>query len=219
MISPESQAKMWDADANGYARGEGVGVVILKTLSQALQDGDHIECVIREICVNQDGRTQGITLPNELAQAALIRQTYERAGLDPTNSRDRPQYFEAHGTGTPAGDPREAEAISTAFFPNTCGASPEDIMYVGSVKTVIGHTEGAAGIAGILKASLALQHGYIPPNLLFNRLSSSVAPFTKHLQVPTSLIPWPQVATGGVRRASVNSFGKKVFRRHAADWC
>ncbi|KAK1141035.1 putative Hybrid PKS-NRPS biosynthetic cluster [Aspergillus melleus] len=214
MISADSRAKMWDADADGYARGEGVGVVILKTLSQALEDGDHIECLIREICVNQDGRTQGITLPNELAQAALIRQTYQRAGLDPTKPADRPQYFEAHGTGTPAGDPREAEAISRAFFPDGCGASPEETMYVGSIKTVIGHTEGTAGIAGILKASLALQNGYIPPNLLFNRLSPNVAPFTQHLRVPTSLIPWPQ-GINGVRRASVNSFGFGGSNGHA----
>lgn len=202
---------MWDADANGYARGEGVGVVVLKTLSQALKDGDHIECLIREVCVNQDGRTQGITMPNELAQASLIRQTYQRAGLDPTNPTDRPQYFEAHGTGTPAGDPREAEAISRVFFPQGCDASQDGIMYVGSVKTVIGHTEGAAGIAGILKASLALQNGYIPPNLLFNRLSSSVAPFTRHLRVPTSLISWPRIVGGDIRRASVNSFGEQLI--------
>ncbi|KAI9035214.1 lovastatin nonaketide synthase [Aspergillus affinis] len=215
MNSADSQSKMWDADADGYARGEGVGVVILKILSQALKDGDHIECVIREICINQDGRTQGITIPNELAQAALIRQTYQRAGLDPTNPADRPQYFEAHGTGTPAGDPREAEAISRSFFPDGCGASPEETMYVGSIKTVIGHTEGAAGIAGILKASLALQNGYIPPNRLFNRLSPKVAPFTQHLRVPTSLIPWPQVTNGGVRRASVNSFGFGGSNGHA----
>ncbi|PLB46349.1 lovastatin nonaketide synthase [Aspergillus steynii IBT 23096] len=215
MISPDSRSKMWDAEANGYARGEGVGVVILKTLSQALKDGDHVESLIREVCVNQDGRTQGITMPNELAQAALIRQTYQRAGLDPTNATDRPQYFEAHGTGTPAGDPREAEAISRTFFPEGCGASQDEIIYVGSIKTIIGHTEGAAGIASILKASLALQNGYIPPNLLFNRLSSSVARFTEHLQVPTSLIPWPQVADGGVRRASVNSFGFGGSNGHA----
>jgi hybrid polyketide synthase/nonribosomal peptide synthetase ACE1 len=97
---------MWDADADGYARGEGVAAVVLKRLSTAIADGDHIECIIRESGVNQDGRTKGITMPSHLAQADLIRRTYLRAGLDPKNPAERCQYFEAHGTGTPAGDPR-----------------------------------------------------------------------------------------------------------------
>ncbi|KAE8133672.1 lovastatin nonaketide synthase [Aspergillus pseudotamarii] len=215
MLAPDGRAKMWDAGANGYARGEGVGVVVLKRLSAALRDGDPIECIIREVCVNQDGRTQGITMPNELAQAALIRRTYERAGLDPNSPRDRPQYFEAHGTGTPAGDPKEAEAIAKAFFGVNDGSTDPNPMYVGSVKTVIGHTEGAAGIAGILKTSLALQHGLIAPNLLFDTLSPAVAVFTKQLRVPTSLIAWPAVPGGGPRRASVNSFGFGGSNGHA----
>ena len=208
MLAPDGRAKMWDVEANGYARGEGVGAVILKPLSAALRDGDPIECVIRDVCVNQDGRTQGITMPNELAQAALIRQTYERAGLDPTHAFDRPQFFEAHGTGTPAGDPKEAEAIARAFFGIEADAQNETPLYVGSIKTIIGHTEGTAGIAGVIKASLSLQSGLIAPNLLLNDLSPAVVPFAKNLRIPTSVVPWPAVPGGGPRRASVNSFGK-----------
>src|SRR5690349_21388498 len=98
---------MWDADANGYARGDGIAAVVLKRLSTAIADGDHIECIVRETGVNQDGRTKGITMPSSAAQTALIRDTYARAGLDLNNRSDRPQFFEAHGTGTPAGDPCE----------------------------------------------------------------------------------------------------------------
>ncbi|KAM0331382.1 hypothetical protein ACHAQA_003055 [Verticillium albo-atrum] len=115
MLSPDSRSRMWDAQANGYARGEGCAAVILKPLSKAIQDGDHIECIIRETGVNSDGRTSGLTMPCPMAQAALIRQTYQNAGLDPVE--DRCQYFECHGTGTQAGDPVEARAISDAFFP------------------------------------------------------------------------------------------------------
>lgn len=103
MLSPTSRCHMWDVDADGYARGEGVACVVLKTLSAAIEDGDHIECVIREVGVNHDGRTKGLTMPSATAQASLIRDTYARAGLDPTKEEDRCQYFEAHGTGTKAG--------------------------------------------------------------------------------------------------------------------
>ncbi|KEY71796.1 hypothetical protein S7711_06548 [Stachybotrys chartarum IBT 7711] len=215
MLSPESRSRMWDAEANGYARGEGVAAVVLKTLSAAEADGDFIHCIIRETGVNQDGRTKGITMPSAQAQAAMIRDCYTRAGLDVSNAADRPQYFEAHGTGTPAGDPVEAEAISTAFFNGKANPTLATPLYVGSIKTVIGHTEGTAGLAGLLKASLALQNSTIPPNLLFNRLSPRVKPFYTNLQVPTASIPWPDVAAGSPRRASVNSFGFGGANAHA----
>jgi hybrid polyketide synthase / nonribosomal peptide synthetase ACE1 len=206
MLSPTSRSRMWDADADGYARGEGVAAVVLKSLTRALADGDNIECIIRETGVGQDGRTQGITMPNGIAQAVLIRDTYARAGLDLMNNTDRCHYFEAHGTGTPAGDPQEAEALSKAFFENS-NHQDDDFLWVGSVKTVIGHTEGTAGLAGLLKACLALKHAVIPPNLLFNNLSPRVKPFYKHLRIPTKLQPWPETPPGNPRRASVNSFG------------
>jgi acyl transferase domain-containing protein len=199
---------MWDEGADGYARGEGFAAVVLKSLSQAVADGDNIECVIRETRVNQDGRTPGISMPNATSQANLIRSTYAKAGLDPSLMTERCQYFEAHGTGTLAGDPKEAEAICSVFFPkNTSEAARDDILFVGSIKTIIGHLEGTAGLAGLLKASLGVQHGFIPPNLLFNRLNPAIEPFYKNLRVPTALHPWPKLPEGQPRRASVNSFG------------
>jgi acyl transferase domain-containing protein len=111
MLSPSGRCQMWDEKADGYARGEGVACVLLKKLSDAICDGDHIDCILRETGVNQDGKTKGITMPSSVSQAALIRDTYHRAGLDPMSKKDRCQYFEAHGTGTPAGDPQEAEAL------------------------------------------------------------------------------------------------------------
>jgi hybrid polyketide synthase/nonribosomal peptide synthetase ACE1 len=136
MLSPSGRCKMWDAAADGYARGEGIASIVLKPLSKALADGDHIECVIRATGVNQDGRTAGLTMPSHVAQAVLIRDTYARSGLDITDPKDRPQYFHAHGTGTQAGDPQEAQAIASAFFPD---GKKNDVLHVGSVKTVIGY--------------------------------------------------------------------------------
>lgn len=140
--------------------------------------------------------------PSPSAQASLIRECYARAGLDPSYPDQRPQFFEAHGTGTPAGDPVEAEAIATAFFPDRAAGSREK-LYVGSIKTVIGHTEGTAGLAALLKASLAIQNGIIPPNMHFNRLNPKVAPFYSNLEVPTAAVPWPSSGSG-IRRASIN---------------
>ncbi|KAK1565960.1 beta-ketoacyl synthase domain-containing protein [Colletotrichum navitas] len=213
MLSPTGRSRMWDAAANGYARGEGIACIVLKTLSQALADGDTIDCLIRETGVSQDGRTTGITMPSNVAQAALIRATYARAGLDLSRPEGRPQFFEAHGTGTPAGDPQEAEAIATAFFPDTT-KNVQD-LYVGSIKTVIGHTEGTAGIAGLLKCSLAVQNGIVPPNMLLERLNPRVEPFCEHLRVPKEATPWPALAEGQPRRASVNSFGFGGTNAHA----
>ncbi|KAI1463640.1 putative hybrid NRPS/PKS enzyme [Daldinia caldariorum] len=217
MLSPTGRSRMWDEDADGYARGEGVASVVLKRLSQALADGDHVECIIRETGLNQDGRTPGITMPSPSAQTALIQSTYSRAGLDLSRAADRPQYFEAHGTGTPAGDPIEAEAISNAFFgpgSNFTPGSVQDTLYVGSIKTVVGHTEGTAGLAAVIKASLALQAGKVPPNRLLNRLNPKVAPFYNHLKIVSEAKEWPKTADG-TRRASVNSFGFGGANAHA----
>ncbi|OQE31496.1 hypothetical protein PENSTE_c001G10122 [Penicillium steckii] len=207
MLSPTGRCRMWDAGADGYVKGEGVAAVVLKTLSQALRDGDSIECIIRESGINQDGRTPGITMPSHTAQEALIREVYSRAGLDLTKPEDRPQYFEAHGTGTAAGDPQEAQAISSAFFSERERGTDEEPLYVGSIKTIIGHTEGTAGIAGLMKASLAIQNGLIPPNMLFEKLSDGVAPFYGDLQVVTENQSWPDLRYNQPRRVSVNSFG------------
>ncbi|KAL6716651.1 hypothetical protein ACLMJK_006219 [Lecanora helva] len=212
MLSPTGRSRMWDADADGYARGEGVAAVVLKRLSDAIADGDHIECLIRETGANQDGATTGITVPSSEAQKALIRQTYAKAGLDLEDPRDRPQFFEAHGTGTKAGDPKEAAAIADSFGLRGQENTP---LYVGSVKTVIGHTEGAAGLAGLLKGSEIIQNGLIPPNLLFNRLNPDIEPFYKGLHIPTNLTPWPKLPNGAPRRVSVNSFGFGGSNAHA----
>ncbi|KLU82007.1 hypothetical protein, variant [Magnaporthiopsis poae ATCC 64411] len=157
-------------------------------------------------------------MPSAKAQAALIRQTYTKAGLDYLGD-GRPQYVEAHGTGTPAGDPIEAEALSTAFFPDGApqgeGAKQQP-LYVGSIKTVLGHTEGTAGVAALIKASLAVQHGIIPSNMHFNRLNPKILPFYHSLEVPTSLgLEWPAVPAGQARRASINSFGFGGANAHA----
>ncbi|KAI3335180.1 hypothetical protein F4824DRAFT_465031 [Ustulina deusta] len=217
MLSPDSLSRMWDRDANGYARGDGISVIVLQTLSKALADGGNIECIIRETGVNQDGCTSdGLTLPSSSSQKALIRSVYNKAGLDPLKYSDQPQYFEAHGTGTPAGDPIEAAGMHGAFFQDGHSAVPsQDPMYVGSVKTVIGHTEGSAGIAGILKASLALQHACIPPNLHFDNLSESLVPLYRSFEISTTLQSWPNIGGDGPRRASVNSFGIGGTNAHA----
>ncbi|KPM44244.1 Polyketide synthase-nonribosomal peptide synthetase [Neonectria ditissima] len=211
MLSPDSQSRMWDKSANGYARGEGAAALLLKPLSRALRDGDHIEGIVRSTGVNSDGQSSGITMPFAPAQAALIRQTYRRAGLDPI--KDRPQYFECHGTGTPAGDPVEARAISESLLGGE--TSSDNPLYVGSVKTVIGHLEGCAGLAGVIRAILALKHRTIPPNLHFKELNPAIAQYYGPLQITTKALPWPDVPAGTPARASVNSFGFGGTNAHA----
>lgn len=206
MVSTSGRCKMWNKDVDGYGRGEGVAAIVMKPLQAALDDGDHIQCIIRGTGLNQDGKTPGMTMPNPLAQAALIRETYARAGLDLNRPEDRPQLFHAHGTGTPAGDPREAEAISRAFYSN--GA--DDKLYVGSIKSIFGHTEGTAGLASLVGSMVALQNGVVPPNMHFSPsdINPKVAEFYSHLEVPITATPWPRLAPGQPRRVSVNSFGR-----------
>ncbi|KAK0611417.1 hypothetical protein B0T14DRAFT_440480 [Immersiella caudata] len=222
MLSPTGHCRMWDANADGYARGEGVSAVFIKPLSRAIADGDRIEAIIRETGVNSDGRSKGITMPNWKAQANLIQDTYRQAALDPTAVEDRCQYFEAHGTGTAAGDPNEARAIEHAFFGHGENTAPHPHppalatkLVVGSVKTVIGHTEGAAGLAGLLKVVHAMNHDTVPPNLHLCNLNPDVEQYCNSLIVPTKAIPWPQVPIGQPKRASVNSFGFGGTNSHA----
>lgn len=215
MLSPRGRSRMWDAGADGYARGEGVAAVVLKKLSDAIADNDSIECIIRATHVNQDGRSMGITMPSSAAQTSLIQSTYRKAGLDPiTRPEDRCQYFEAHGTGTPAGDPQEASAIDASFFPDKSNQS-SDLLYVGSAKTVIGHTEGTAGLAALIKGALSLQHGVIAPNLHFERLNPEIERYYTHLCIPTEPKSWPELPAGTPRRVSVNSFGFGGTNAHA----
>ncbi|KAI3336107.1 thiolase-like protein [Ustulina deusta] len=214
---------MWDEGANGYARGNGVASLVLETLSAALGDGDHIECVIRETGVNQDGATQGIHISPVILCVVLeviaaaqeaIRKTYEKAGLDLMNRCDRPQFLEADGTETQAGDPVEAEVVYRVFGSLTAESGSSCPLFVGPIKTVFGHTEGTAGVTAVLKASLALQNASIPPNLLFDRVGDRVAPFFRNVQIPTVTQEWPDFA-GNKRRASVDSFGYRGANVHA----
>ncbi|KAL4880555.1 hypothetical protein BJY04DRAFT_219024 [Aspergillus karnatakaensis] len=213
MLSPSGTSRMWDKDADGYARGEGIAAVVLKPLSAALRDNDHIECLIRATGINQDGRTPGLTVPSATAQAHLIQATYTRANLDLDKVEDRPQFFHAHGTGTPAGDPEEAEAIWRAFCSTTPPGSNK--LYVGSIKTIIGHTEGTAGLASLISTSNALQHGMIPPNLHFHSLNPRITQFYDTLEVPVTTHQWPALLPGQPRRASINSFGFGGTNAHA----
>ncbi|KAK5988693.1 Highly reducing polyketide synthase azaB [Cladobotryum mycophilum] len=204
-LSPDGQCYSFDQRANGYSRAEGVGMIVLKRLSKAIEDGDMIRAVIRGTSVNQDGRTPSISQPSPTAQAALIRKAYESSGLD----LNATGYFEAHGTGTAVGDPIEATGISLAFSGHR---NPKKPLYVGSVKANIGHLEPSAGIAGLIKTVLMLEKGTVPPNAMLKTLNPSITADRWHLKFPMSAISWP---TDGLRRASVNSFGYGGTNAHA----
>ena len=198
MLAPDGHCKTFDAQADGFVRSEGCGAVVLKRLSDALADGDRILALIRGSAVNQDGRTNGLTAPNGLSQQAVIRQALENAGVDPAQIT----YVETHGTGTPLGDPIEVEALTAAFGQSGAGRPP---CMLGSAKANIGHPEGAAGIAGLIKTVLSLQHQAIPPLALFKQLNPHIALENTPFVIPTELTPWP--ASAGGRLAGVSSFG------------
>ncbi|MEU6476672.1 amino acid adenylation domain-containing protein [Streptomyces sp. NPDC047017] len=197
-LSPEGRSRTFDASADGYVRSEGVGVVALKRLDDALRDGDPVHAVIIGSGVNQDGRTNGITVPNPDAQVALIQRVCARAGITPGDL----QYVEAHGTSTPVGDPIEAAALGQAL---SIGRKPGAPCYVGSVKTNIGHTESAAGIAGLIKTALCLEHRRIPPHINLERLNPAIDLDALPYEIPTRTVDWPEHE--GPDRAGVNSFG------------
>ena len=197
-LAPDGRCKAFAASGNGYARGEGAGVVVIKPFSQARADGDPIYALIRGTAVTQDGHTNGITVPNQKAQEAAMRQAYRRAGILP----EQVQYVEAHGTGTPVGDPIEARAIGSVV---SAGRPKNERCIIGSVKTNIGHLEAAAGVAGLVKTALALKHRQIPPHLHFHTPHPDI-PFDElQLRIPTTLETWPE--TDGPALAGVNSFG------------
>ncbi|KOS47319.1 hypothetical protein ACN38_g1732 [Penicillium nordicum] len=196
MLSTDGRCRAFDADGSGYVRGEGICAIILKRKSQAELDGDIIRAIVRGTGVNHDGTKQGITLPSSESQEALIRQVYRTARLDPRDT----SYFEAHGTGTRAGDPRETRAIGAVFAPER-----EDYLHLGSVKSNIGHLEGASGVAALIKATLSLEKGRIPPNMHFNTPNPNINFDEWKLKVPTKTLDWDP--PNGLRRASINSFG------------
>jgi acyl transferase domain-containing protein len=226
MLSPDGRCKAFDARANGYVRGEGAGIVILKLLSRALLDGDRIHAVIRGTAVNQDGRTSTITVPSRDAQIAMLRQACAKANIHPSQIG----YVEAHGTGTAVGDPIEANAIGAVFGE---GRTAANVCVVGSIKTNIGHLEPAAGIAGLIKAALCVRQGEIPPSLHFERPNPQVDFDGLGIRVQRELGSWPIGYRS--RIAAVNSFGfggtnacaiveeppqppAQVLDRATADW-
>ncbi|KAH9204906.1 polyketide synthase, partial [Leptodontidium sp. 2 PMI_412] len=198
VLSDHGRCYTFDNRANGFGRGEGVAAIVLKPLSDALRDGDPIQAVIRGSVVNSDGKTPGVTMPDQAAQVSMMRRAYAEAGLDPRQT----SYIEAHaGTGTQVGDKIESAAIAETFARDqTVGPA----LYVGSVKTNIGHAESAAGLAGLLKTVLILKNGKIPPNLNFSRANDKIPLHELRIEVPKKLVSWPE---NQVRRASVNSFG------------
>nr|VFK36791.1 MAG: Acyl transferase domain-containing protein [Candidatus Kentron sp. SD]VFK40420.1 MAG: Acyl transferase domain-containing protein [Candidatus Kentron sp. SD]VFK78348.1 MAG: Acyl transferase domain-containing protein [Candidatus Kentron sp. SD] len=200
LLSPDGRCKAFDASADGYVRGEGCGMVVLKRAAEAMRDGDPILAIVKGSSVNQDGRTNGITAPNGPAQQAVIRQALENAGLTPS----RIGYVEAHGTGTPLGDPIEFNALKEVLRLNR---SPEDICHIGSVKTNIGHLEAAAGIAGVIKTVLALQHREIPPHPHLQSFNPHLEIADTPFSIPTESTPWPVDETNQPKPAGVSSFG------------
>ena len=197
-MSPSGQCHAFDASADGFVRGEGCGVAVLKRLSDALRDGDRVLAVVRGSAVNQDGRSNGLMAPNPAAQMAVLRAAYTNAGVEPREV----DYVEAHGTGTLLGDPIEARALGTVLGRGRAEDSP---LLIGAIKSNLGHLEAAAGIAGFAKAVLALQRGRIPANLGYQTPNPHI-PFDKlRLKVVAEHTDW--AATGRPRRAGVSSFG------------
>ncbi|EFX02355.1 polyketide synthase [Grosmannia clavigera kw1407] len=226
-LSPDGRSYTYDSRANGYGRGEGVAVIVLKRLDRALQEGDAVRAIVRNTGVNQDGRTPGITFPSGTAQAALIRRVYAQARLNMADT----SYLEAHGTGTQAGDPIEAGALHETFGLARASAGKGPLV-VGCVKTNIGHLEGAAGAAGLVKTVMMLEREAILPNAGFRSPNTKIPLAEWNLEVPTTLRPWRDVlATSSqlprgrlpVLRASVNGFGyggtnAHVILENAADY-
>lgn len=211
MLSPDGKCKTFDKDANGYVRGEGAGALLLKPLSAAVRDKDHIHGVIRGTAVNHGGRSNSVTSPNASAQSEVIIRAFEKAGVDPSTVT----YIETHGTGTSLGDPIEVEGLKKAFKALYRKWGKEDReqpqCVLGSVKTNVGHLESAAGMAGISKVLLAMKHGAIPANLHMNELNPYIKLEGTGLTIPAEALPWdaPEDENGRSlpRRAGLSSFG------------
>lgn len=204
MLSPDGYCKSFDAKADGYARAEGAGILVLKRLSEAIKDNDLIYAVIRGIGINQDGKTDSITIPNGDAQVTLATEVLATGRINPQEI----SYAEAHGTGTPTGDPIETKALGTFLSKNREKPCP-----IGSVKSNFGHTESAAGVASVIKIALMMQHKKIPANLHFKTPNPNIPFDTLKLRVPTKLEAWHPI--GETRKACVNSFGFGGTNAHA----
>ncbi|KAL8656993.1 MAG: hypothetical protein Q9226_002364 [Calogaya cf. arnoldii] len=205
-ISPTSTCHTFDASADGYARADGFGVLYVKKLSDALANGDPIRSVIRATSINANGRTGGISHPSPEGQEAVMRRAYEAAGgLDP----DLTGYFECHGTGTAVGDPLEVSAVGKLFSP---GRHQEPLL-IGSIKPSLGHSESASGLAGVMKAVLAIEHGQIPATIGLVNPNPNIDFEGAKVKVVTETTPWP--ASKPIKRASINSFGYGGANAHA----
>ena len=205
MLAADGRCKTFDAAADGFARGEGCGLVVLKRLSDAIAHGDTILALIRGSAVNQDGPSSGLTVPNGPAQQSVIRQALANGGVQPKQI----SYVEAHGTGTSLGDPIEIEALAAELGKHRTQTNP---LIVGSAKTNLGHLESAAGIAGLMKLVLALQHKMIPPHLHCHQPNPHIAWEQLPVTVPTQLTPWPQ--SNEPLRAGLSSFGVSGTNAH-----
>ncbi len=206
MLAPDGLCKTFDASADGYVRGEGCGILVLKRLRDAEADGDRIWGVIRSSALNQDGASQGLTVPNGEAQALVIRDALRRAGVTPSQVG----YVETHGTGTPVGDPLELQAIAEVFGGEREAESP---LYIGSVKTNFGHLESAAGIAALIKVFLSLNQGMIPKHLNFQNPSPAIDWESLPIRVPTSTLAWP-ASDDRPRLAGVSGYGWSGTNAH-----
>jgi acyl transferase domain-containing protein len=206
MLAPDGRCKTFDDAADGFGPGEGVGALVLKPLADALSDGDHIYGVIKGSAINQDGKTNGITAPSGLAQTEVELAAYERAGIN----ADTISYVEAHGTGTRLGDPIEIEALTAGFRKYT---QRRQYCAIGSIKTNIGHTAAAAGIAGVIKVLLALQHRQIPVSLNFTKPNRHINFADTPFYVNTTLQEWV-APMDQPRRAAVSSFGFSGTNAH-----
>ena len=199
MLAPDGRCKTFDDSADGFSRGEGCGVIVLKRLSDAQAHGDRILALIRGTAASQDGASSGLTVPNGPSQETVIREALENSGQDPS----KVGYVEAHGTGTSLGDPIEVRALGNVF---TESHSPANPLIIGSVKTNIGHLEAASGVAGLIKVVLSLQHGIIPPSLHFKTPSHLIAWEDLPFLVPTLPAQWPE-HNGTKSLGGVSSFG------------
>jgi thioester reductase-like protein len=206
MMSSDGRCKTFDASADGYVRGEGCGVVVLKRLSDAVRDKDNILAVVRGTAVNQDGQSNGLTAPNGPSQQAVIRQALANAGVAPAQIN----YVEAHGTGTSLGDPIEVKSLKAVLMQ---GREPDQPCWIGSVKTNIGHLEAAAGMASVIKVVLSLQHQEIPPHLHLKQLNPYISIAGTPLFIPTESQPWP--AGKDNRLAGISAFGFGGTNCHA----
>lgn len=200
ILSPDGRCKTFDASANGFVRGEGVGLVLLKPLARARADGNRVYATIRATTVLHSGRSEWIMAPSVPVQASMLRTAYRRAGIDPSEV----DFVELHGTGTQKGDPIEAEALGEVVG---AGRSPDRPCLVGSVKTNIGHLDSAAGIAGLIKTALAIHHRQIPPSLHLDTINPQIKPRALGLSVASALTPWPNRGRLPVAGVTGLSFG------------